>query len=146
MASVSVTETLPMSPAAAWRAASDLAGFDRWMTIHAGWLSALPDRIEQGTQVSSKVSMLGFSNRIDWTVTRYEEPSRITLTGRGRGGVRIGLDMTVGGSGGAAVVRIDGDFTGGLLRGPVGSVVARALRGDVHRSVRALGTLGEPRD
>lgn len=143
MASISVTEPLPMSPAAAWAAASDLSRFDRWMTIHAGWLSPVPDHLEEGTQVSSKVAMMGFSNRIDWTVTRYDEPHRITLTGRGRGGVRICLDMTVRGDDPEeATVTMDADFTGGLLRGPVGSLVARALRTDIHRSVRALGTVG----
>lgn len=141
MASVSVTEPLRASPTAAWAAASDLAHFDRWMTIHAGWLSPLPDRIEEGTLVSSKVSMLGFSNRIDWTVTRYDEPTQITLSGRGRGGVRIALDMTVSGSGEEATVRMDAELTGGLLRGPVGALVARALRTDIHRSVRNLGSV-----
>lgn len=141
MASLTVTEELPMSPAQAWAAASDLARFDRWMTIHAGWLSPLPEKIEQGTTVSSKVTMVGVSNRIDWTVTRYDEPTRISLTGRGRGGVRISLDMTVSGSGETCTVTMDAEFGGGILRGPISSVVGRALKGDMHRSVRNLGTV-----
>ncbi|GAB2909274.1 SRPBCC family protein [Rhodococcus aerolatus] len=138
MASLTVTEELPMSPAQAWAAASDLGRFEQWMTIHAGWLSPLPDHLEQGTQVSSKVTMVGVSNRIDWTVTRYDEPTRISLTGRGRGGVRIALDMTVSGSGDSCSVTMAAEFGGGILRGPVSSVVRRALRGDMHRSVRNL--------
>lgn len=141
MAAATVTESLPLSPDEAWAAASDLANFDRWMTIHAGWLSPLPDHLEKGSEVASRVTMKGFSNRIDWTVTRYDEPTRITLSGRGRGGVRISLDMTVRAAEPGCTVTMDASFTGGLLRGPVGSFIARAVQGDMHRSVQNLGSV-----
>ena len=138
MASASVTEELPMSPQQAWDAASDLSRFDEWMTIHAGWVTDLPDQITKGTKVSSIVKVKAFRNRINWTVTRCDEPTAISLAGTGRGGVKINLDMMVSGSGDTSTVRLDGSFTGPVLAGPIGTVVARAITGDMHQSVKNL--------
>ena len=162
MAKVDVSVSSKLSPEHAWKLASDLHRFDEWLTIFGGWRGPVPDVIEQGTKVSSCIQVKGFRNTIHWEVTEYDAPQRSALEGRGFGGVRISLTMTVTDTRGE---RSDGENTrgersdgenndpdttfhllaelkGGLLSGPVGGLVARVIRSDVEKSVRNLVALG----
>jgi hypothetical protein len=143
MASVDVSVTSALSPEKAWKLASDLGRFDEWLTIFGGWKSAVPGTIEVGTQVASLIKVKGFRNVIQWRVTRYDEPRQIELEGTGRGGVQIGLTMIVtpADDGPGSAFRVVADLSGGLLSTPVGSVVARVIKGDVRRSVDNLAQL-----
>jgi hypothetical protein len=85
-----------VEPGSAWKLASDLNRFDEWMTIFGGWRGQVPATIEEGTCVSSLIKVKGFRKVIHWKVTRYDEPKSIELQGRGRGGIRIAVAMTVG--------------------------------------------------
>ena len=87
MAKVDVSVSSDLNPDQAWKLASDLQRFDEWLTIFGGWQSRPPDVVEAGTKVSSLIKVKGFRNTIHWEVTDYEEPQRIQLRGRGRGGV-----------------------------------------------------------
>lgn len=130
-----------MDPEAAWKLASDLSRFDEWMTIFAGWRGPVPETIEEGTCVSSCVKVKGFRNVIHWTVTRYDEPKSIELQGRGRGGIRLGVAMTVTDEQSETDFHLTADLGGGLLSGPIGGLVARVLRSDVEKSVHNLVAL-----
>lgn len=141
MANVDVSVTSDLAPQQAWKLASDLRRFDEWLTIFGGWRGRPPDDIGVGTQVSSLIKVKGFRNTIDWQVTDYEEPQRIRLSGRGRGGVRIGLTMTVTPDDPGSTFRVLADLSGGLLSGPVGALVATVLKSDVRRSVQNLAEL-----
>lgn len=141
MASVDVSVTSALSPEKAWALASNLGRFDEWLTIFGGWKSAVPDAIEVGTQVASLIKVKGFRNVIQWQVTRYDEPKEIELNGTGRGGVQIGLTMIVTPAGPGSAFRVVAELSGGLLSTPVGSVVARVIKGDVRRSVDNLAQL-----
>jgi len=105
------------------------------MTIFAGWRGSVPPKIGKGTQVSSCIKVKGFRNVIHWTVTRYEEPKTIELSGRGRGGIRIAVAMTVTENHPGSTFHLTADLTGGLLNGPIGRLVARIVKSDVHESV-----------
>jgi carbon monoxide dehydrogenase subunit G len=133
-----------VQPETAWKLASDLQRFDEWMTIFGGWRGPVPATIEKGTRVSSCVRVKGFRNIIHWEVIRYDEPKSIELQGRGRGGIRIAVAMTVtgreSGSSGSEF-HLTADLTGGLLSGPIGGLVARVLRSDVRKSVNNLAAL-----
>ena len=141
MASVDVSVTSKLSPDNAWKLASDLGRFDEWLTIFGGWRSPVPAVVEQGTTVSSLIKVKGFRNTIHWEVTTYDEPKRIELCGRGFGGVQISLrtDITDGKPG--TTFHLVADLSGAVLNGPVGSLVARVIKGDVTRSVENLASL-----
>ena len=143
MAAVDVSVTSKLTPERAWSLASDLGRFDEWLTIFGGWKSPVPDEIDVDTQVSSLIKVKGFRNVIHWRVTRYDEPKEIELLGNGRGGVCISLTLQVEPEGhqGGASFRVVADLSGGLLSTPVGSVVARVIKGDVRRSVCNLAEL-----
>ena len=141
MARVDVSTSSDLSPASAWKLAADLNRFGDWMTIFAGWRGPVPSTIEKGTRVSSCVKVKGFRNVIHWTVTRYDEPNEIELSGRGRGGIRIAVDMTVTGNDPGSTFHLTADLKGGLLNGPLGRLVARIIKSDVHQSVCNLAAM-----
>jgi hypothetical protein len=141
MARVDVSTSSDVEPAAAWKLASDLGRFHEWMTIFGGWRGEVPSTIEEGTRVSSLVKVKGFRNVIHWTVTRYEEPKSIELQGRGRGGVRITVAMTVTDDRPGSTFHLTAKLKGGVLGGPIGKLVARILRSDVRESVCNLAAL-----
>lgn len=141
MAKVDVSVSSDLTPDQAWKLASDLERFEEWLTIFAGWHTPPPASIEAGTEVSSLIKVKGFRNTIHWRVTDYEEPQRIRLVGRGRGGVQIALAMTVADEQPGSAFHLVADLSGGLLGGPVGSLVAAVLKSDVRRSVQNLAEL-----
>ncbi len=130
-----------LDPEAAWKLASDLRRFDEWMAIFGGWRGKVPATVEEGTCVSSCIKVKGFRNVIHWRVTRYREPKAVELQGRRRGGVRIGVGMTIDGNHQGSELHLTADLKGGVLSGPVGGLVARVLRGDVRQPVRNLAAL-----
>lgn len=74
----------------------------------------------------------GFPQRHPLTVTRYDEPKSIELQGRGRGGIRLNVEMTVSANDPGSTFHLTADLKGGLLSGPIGGLVARVLRSDVQ--------------
>ncbi|SPM36756.1 Carbon monoxide dehydrogenase subunit G, partial [Mycobacterium rhizamassiliense] len=141
LAQVNVSTTSKMDPEAAWKLASDLGRFDEWMTIFGGWRGTVPSTIEEGSKVASCVKVKGFRNIVHWTVTRYDEPNSIELQGRGRGGIRITVAMDVADNHPGSKFDLTADLKGGVLSGPIGSVVARVLQSDVRKSVNNLAAL-----
>lgn len=142
MAGVNVTVQSTMTPDEAWARASDLSSFGEWMTIFGGWKSEVPTSLGEGVSVDSVIKVKGFRNTITWTITEYEKPNSIALLGKGKGGVKIDLRMTVQGRGPGSSFTLDATFRGGLLSGPIGGVVARVLESDVTESVTNLAKLG----
>src|ERR1700742_791015 len=128
MAQVDVSAPSELDPAAAWKLASDLRRFDEWMTIFGGWRGKVPSTIEEGTRVSSCIKVKGFRNVVHWTVTHYDEPKSVELQGRGRGGIRIAVSMSVTGDDPGSKFHLVADLSGGVLSGQIGKLVARVLR------------------
>ena len=153
MAKVSVSVDVPLSPEEAWQHASDLSRYKEWLTIHRVWRSKLPENLDKGTVVESIVEVKGMANRVKWTVVSFTPPQSMTLDGIGGGGVKIKLigkvrpDTPAGsneGDGSASVVTMDVHLGGPALFGPIGMIVAAALRGDIARSLDRFVTTFAP--
>ncbi|MFN8072004.1 MAG: SRPBCC family protein [Mycobacterium sp.] len=143
MAKVSVSVDVPLSPEEAWQHASDLSRYKEWLTIHRVWRSKLPENLDKGSVVESIVEVKGMPNRIKWTIVNFTPPETMTLNGIGVGGVKVKLIGKVrpGGTGGAAsVVTMDVHLGGPALFGPIGMIVAAALRGDIQESLNRFVT------
>jgi hypothetical protein len=138
---VDVSTSSDLSPASAWKLASDLSRFGDWMTIFGGWRGEVPSTIEQGTRVSSLIKVKGFRNIIHWEVTKYDEPTAIELAGRGRGGIRITVAMSVTDNKPGSTFELSSELGGGLLNGRLGKLVAKIIRADVRESVCNLAAL-----
>lgn len=142
MAKVNATASVPATPARTWAVASDLARFDEWMTLHDGWRGALPDTIEEGTALTSVVTVMGLRNRISWRVESFAPPSALAISGRGVGGVKVALRLSIRATTeSTSEVSIVAEVTGKPVFGPLGMAIGRAVRADVRKSVAALATL-----
>ena len=144
MAKLTGSIDVPLPPEEAWNHASDLSRFKDWLTIHKLWRSKLPDVLEKGTVVESYVEVKGMPNRIKWTIVHYKPPESMTLNGDGVGGVRVKLIAKVKPKGDDSVVSLDVHLGGPALFGPIGMIVAAALRSDIRDSLNKFVTVFAP--
>ena len=144
MAKLSVSVDVPLAPEQAWAAASDLARYREWLTIHKVWRSRLPETLEKGTELVSIVEVKGMPNLIKWTIVNFKPPQAMTLDGAGKGGVKvklIGKIKPADGDPDASMVTFDVHLGGPALFGPIGMVVAGALKGDIRESLDKFKTV-----
>jgi hypothetical protein len=109
--------------------------------MHQGWRSDLPDELEVGTTIIGVAGAKGMRNRVTWTVRKIDPPELLEITGDGVGGTKykLGMKVTPDKAGCAFSVRID--LGGAPLFGPVGMAAARAVKGDIERSIRKFEEL-----
>jgi len=141
VAKLSGSIDVPLPPEDAWRHASDLSRYKEWLTIHRVWRSTLPADIDKGTVVESIVEVKGMPNRIKWTVVRYKPPEGMTLDGVGVGGVKVKLMAKITPAAQGSTVGFDVHLGGPALFGPIGMIVAAALRSDINESLRNFVTV-----
>lgn len=144
MAKLSGSIDVPLPPEEAWAYASDLSRYKEWLTIHRVWRTVLPDTLDKGTTLESIVEVKGMLNKIRWTIVNYKPPTGMTLNGDGKGGVKIKLLAKVAPEGDGSKVSFDVHLGGPALFGPIGMLVAAALKGDINESLRKFVTVFAP--
>ena len=144
MAKLSVSVDVPLPPQNAWDCASDLSRYKEWLSIHRVWRSKLPENLEKGTILESIVEVKGLPNRIKWTIVHFKPPEAMTLNGDGVGGVKVKLIGKVRPSGDGSTVTFDVHLGGPALFGPIGMVVAAALKSDIRESLNKFKTTFAP--
>jgi uncharacterized protein YndB with AHSA1/START domain len=144
VAKLSVSVDVPLPPEQAWAAASDLSRYKEWLSIHRMWRDKLPETLEKGTQLESIVEVKGMLNRISWTIVSFKPPHALTLDGVGKGGVKvklIGKIKPAENDPEASTVQFDLHLGGPALFGPIGMIVAGALKGDIRESLNKFKTV-----
>jgi hypothetical protein len=136
MAAVELTADVPMTPQDMWDHVSDLSGLGDWLVMHEGWRSELPDEITEGTQIVGVARAKGMRNRVTWTVTKWDPPREVAMSGSGKGGTKYGVTLTVRSTGDGSALGLRLELGGRALFGPVGSAAARAVKGDVEKSLQ----------
>jgi Polyketide cyclase / dehydrase and lipid transport len=136
MAAVDMAADLPMSPQDMWDHVSDLSNLGDWLVMHEGWRSELPDEMAEGTEVIGVARAKGFRNRVTWTVTKWEPPHQVALSGSGKGGAKYAVTLTVQPTKQGSALGLRLELGGRALFGPVGSAAARAVKGDVEKSLK----------
>src|SRR6202034_3334430 len=126
MAAVDLTADVPMSPQQMWDHVSDLSELGDWLVMHEGWRSELPDELSEGTQVVGGARPKGFRNRVTWTVTKWDPPHVLAMSGSGKGGAKYAVTLTVRPAGAGSTLGLRLELGGRALFGPVGSAAARA--------------------
>jgi carbon monoxide dehydrogenase subunit G len=147
MAKLSVSIDVPVPPEKAWQNASNLSRYKEWLTIHRVWRSALPEQLDKGTVIESIVEVKGMPNRIRWTIVNYKPPEAMTLNGEGTGGVKVKLIAKVKPKtpdNHDSVVTLDVHLGGPALFGPIGMIVAAALKSDIRESLNKFVTVFAP--
>jgi uncharacterized protein YndB with AHSA1/START domain len=135
MASVNLTLDVPMTPQDMWDHVSDLSTLGDWLVLHEGWRGELPDEITEGTQVVGVASAKGLRNRVTWTITKWEPPHEVAMSGDGKGGTKYKVTLTVTPTDDGSTLGLSVDLGGRALFGPIGSAAARAAKGDVQKSL-----------
>lgn len=141
MAKMELSRSLPLPAEQAWQHASDLESLGDWMTMHQGWRSDLPAELAVGTTVVGVAGAKGMRNRVTWTVRRFDPPSALEISGEGVGGTRYKLAMTVASAGDGCTFTVRMDLGGAPLFGPIGSAAARAVKGDIEKSIEKFEEL-----
>jgi hypothetical protein len=141
MAKVDVKADVPMSPQDMWDHVSDLSQLGEWLTMHEGWRSELPDELAEGTQIVGVARAKGFRNRVTWTVTTWDPPQQVALSGSGKGGAKYTVTLSVapieeGSTQKGSTLGVRLELGGRALFGPVGATAARAVKGDVEKSLK----------
>jgi uncharacterized protein YndB with AHSA1/START domain len=136
MAAVDMAADVPMSPEDMWDHVSDLSNLGDWLVMHEGWRSELPDELSEGAQVVGVARAKGFRNRVTWTVTTWEPPHQVALSGSGKGGAKYAVTFTVRPTQQGSALGLRLELGGRALFGPVGSAAARAVKGDVEKSLK----------
>ena len=147
MAKLSVSVDVPLPPEHAWDCASDLSRYKEWLTIHRVWRSKLPETLDKGTIVESIVEVKGMPNRITWTIVNFKPPQAMTLDGDGRGGVKVKLIGKVKpheNDPAGSTVTFDVHLGGPALFGPIGMIVAGALKSDIRESLHNFKAVFAP--
>jgi carbon monoxide dehydrogenase subunit G len=144
MAKLSVSIDVPLPPEKAWEDASNLSRYKEWLTIHRVWRSKLPEQLDKGTVIDSIVEVKGMPNRLTWTIVNYKPPESMTLDGIGVGEVKVKLIAKVKPKGDNSVVSLDVHLGGPALFGPIGMMVAAALKSDIRESLRRFVTVFAP--
>lgn len=141
MAKLEISRSLPLSADEAWAHASDLSSLGDWMTMHQGWRSEVPEVIEVGTTVVGVAGAKGMRNRVTWTVRQFDPPTALSVSGEGVGGTRYTLSMKVDSTDEGCTFTVRMDLGGAPLFGPIGSAAARAVKGDIDKSIREFERL-----
>src|ERR1700759_3591079 len=136
MAAVEMTADVPMTPQQMWDHVSDLGDLGDWLVLHEGWRSELPDELSEGTQVVGVARAKGLRNRVTWTVTAWEPPHQVALSGSGKGGAKYAVTLTVQPTQQGSALGLRLELGGRALFGPVGSAAAPAVKGEVEKSLK----------
>ncbi|GAC1401832.1 MAG: SRPBCC family protein [Mycobacterium sp.] len=144
MAKLSVSVDVPLPPEKAWECASDLSRYKEWLSIHRVWRSKLPETLQKGAVIESIVEVKGMPNRIKWTIVNYKPPEAMTLNGDGVGGVKVKLIGKVKPARDGSTFTLDIHLGGPALFGPIGMVVAGALKSDIRNSLNKFKSVFAP--
>ena len=106
-----------------------------------GWRAELPEELEVGATVFGVAGAKGMRNRVTWTVKQVDPPSLLEMSGDGVGGTRYALAMRVSPTGQGCAFNVRIDLGGAPLFGPVGMAAARAVKGDIERSIKKFEEL-----
>lgn len=136
MAAVDMTVEVPISPREAWGHVSDLSELGDWLVMHEGWRGEVPSELTRGTKIEGVARAKGMRNRVTWTVTKWDPPNELALSGSGKGGTKYGVRLTVRPKVDGSVLGLRLELGGRALFGPLGSAAARAVKGDVEQSLK----------
>ncbi|MGY4652020.1 type II toxin-antitoxin system Rv0910 family toxin [Mycobacterium sp. URHB0021] len=144
MAKVELSRKLSLRPDDAWAHVSDLSELGDWLTMHQGWRSDLPDELAVGTTIVGVAGAKGMRNRVTWTIRKYDPPKSIEITGDGVGGTKYKLTMNVAPTDAGSTFTVRIDLGGRPLFGPIGIAAARAVKGDIEKSIERFESLYAP--
>jgi uncharacterized protein YndB with AHSA1/START domain len=141
MAKLELSRELSLTPEDAWAHASNLSELGDWLVMHQGWRGEVPAELTAGAMLVGVAGAKGLRNRVTWTVREIDPPRLLDMTGDGVGGTKYALKMTVAPSASGSKFTFNLELGGRPLFGPIGAAAARAVKGDIERSIKQFETL-----
>ena len=142
MAEVHVTQEIAASQEETWKVFSDLNAFEKWLTIHNKFYGEPPTEIAVGATFTEQATIMGMSNKIDWTVEAFDAPKTLTISGKGLAGAQITFVLSLEAtSDNSCNAKIDAEFVGTMVVGAIGAAVERAANKEVTASLEKLAEL-----
>jgi uncharacterized protein YndB with AHSA1/START domain len=141
VAKLELSRELSLAPEDAWAHASNLSELGDWLVMHQGWRGELPEQLTAGATLVGVAGAKGLRNRVTWTVREVEPPRLLEMTGDGVGGTKYALTMTVSPTASGCKFTVKIDLGGRPLFGPIGAAAARAVKGDIERSIQRFEAL-----
>lgn len=141
MAKVDVSNAIAAPPEKVWALLANPSSYPDWLTIHDGWRGEVPTEVTQGTSFTEMCTVMGMTNKIDWTVTEYEAPGVLKISGTGLSGAKISFTMSVAADGDGSAANIDAEFEGQMVVGAIGKAIERSARKEVEASLDKLAAL-----
>ena len=142
MAEVHVSQEIAASQEVTWQTFSDFSKFGEWLTIHDKFYGEPPTEIVVGSTFTEQATIMGMSNKIDWTVEAFDAPKSLTITGKGLAGAQITFVLSLEANGeNACTAKIDAEFVGTMVVGAIGAAVERAANKEVTASLEKLAEL-----
>ena len=141
MGHVEATKPVAAAPEAVWDVIADPQTWEKWFTLHAGWLTEPPATLSQGTKLVEKIVMLGMANKLEWDIIAFENQSKITLAGTGMAGVKVEFSFLVSPAESGSTFSVIGDFEGALIKGALGKAVEKDFGKQLNTSIEQLEAL-----
>jgi Polyketide cyclase / dehydrase and lipid transport len=141
VAKLELSRDLSLSPEEAWEHASNLSELGDWLQMHEGWRGEVPTELTVGTTIVGVAGAKGMRNRVKWTIRELDPPRMLAITGDGVGGTKYALKMSVSPKTSGCSFSVTIDLGGRPLFGPIGMAAARAVKGDIERSIRKFESL-----
>jgi hypothetical protein len=141
VAKLELSRELSLSPDEAWAHASNLSTLGDWLQMHEGWRCDVPSELAIGTSLVGVAGAKGMRNRVTWTLREFEPPKLLGITGEGVGGTKYAVRLAVEPTASGCTFTVKIELGGRPLFGPIGSVAARAVKGDIERSIAQFETL-----
>ncbi len=141
MAKIDVTKEIAAPQAKVWAQLANPNNYSEWLTIHDSWRGDIPNEIVAGSTFTEVVTVMGMTNKIDWTVSDFTEGSSLKISGTGMAGAKISFTLSVEADGDASKATIDAEFEGQMVVGAIGKAIERSTTKEVEASLDKLAAL-----
>lgn len=141
MAKVDVTKDITAAREKVWALLANPSSYPDWLTIHDAWRGEVPTEVREGSTFTEMCTVMGMTNKIDWTVAEYAAPTVLKISGTGLAGAKISFTMTVEADGENSKANIDAEFEGQMVVGAIGKAIERSARKEVADSLDKLAAL-----
>jgi uncharacterized protein YndB with AHSA1/START domain len=141
MPKVSVSAEASAGPDKVWTLLTDPTRYPEWFATHDAFVGDVPGTLTEGTTFKQRVKSMGMPVETAWRVTAAEAPQRLELAGDGPMGVKVRSVYVIESVAAGSVITYDTEFSGGMLAGPMGEMVAKQAREAAGKSLAKLAEL-----
>ncbi|KRQ18302.1 MULTISPECIES: SRPBCC family protein [Mycobacteroides] len=141
MASITIEREMNAPAEKVWALANDYSRWGEWNTMFTKWVSEPPAEVSDGTQLTAVLTVMGMANTLTLTVSDYNPPKNVALSGTGMAGAEITMTLRVEPKGDQSVMAMQADFISQMMVGAIGSAIERTAAKELDSSLIKLSEL-----